>query len=1414
MSRSLYVKLHRRFGPKLSGAERYESAHVKQTEFMSWLGLAAVPSDCARFTPNGVAIVGGGFAGLAAAWTLGQVGVASTVFEARKTYGGRVESDRSLIPGRVIEAGAEFIGLNHPMWLLLAKQFGLGLTVVTGEDQYAGAGLELPLNISGKAVPDPEKLYEQMTFVFQKISNDAKAITDPFAPWVAPGAAALDAKSVADKITEFARLLPRPHPLLIKAIELQLVNDHVIPAKEQSYLGLLALVSGGRMGKRDVNLEGYWNDTEEFRCAEGNDRLAGMMLEFGKRVLFRPSSPVTKIEISETDPLVKVTWFDSMRGNQSKDFDYVILTAPPSVWKEISITPALPPGQEMGLGPAVKYISQVHDRFWIKAGMAPSGASDELGETWEATENQALASRGIALSVFAGGTFVPKTDSEKHFEAQILKLYPGYRMKTSRYVNWPYVEWIKTGYACPKVGQVNTIGKFLSAPHRNRLYFAGEHTCMAYFGFMEGALQSGARAAKAILASCSKKSGMGVGRERFVHEYPMATERIAAPSGLRNSASSNDMGVGGFSKSLVHSTDQAIASGKLRCSADLMRHLLSEARLVEPSISIEVWDELPFSEAGLFDAFTSDKLLGLRTYFNQFFEVVASPRSRIEDDLHPGDLIVCRALAEGNLAHVALIVTGEALRVKELASWGLRPESWRPGLFVEVIEAGPFPHCREDKFARRVGDENRQLSHDRLILRISAAGRPFAEMAAFERDLADLSSARDGYSLREIADGTPEFYEDNPSAPRLLDSETAPPSQTLYVQIDLKIVDKKNNELAPPYTGIFIPQSYKPQSAVDLILYLHGHKGTFPGNDKTIKEYWDGKQFPFFALREGVNNSGKNLILVAPTLGPKSETGILTNSGELDKYLDQVMAALKAYGPHKDLKQDPKVGSLILACHSGGGSPMLKLAKLKGSGGYADNIVQCWGFDSLYANKLDDPDDEKERKQKWLAGEWADWANSHQDVKLFVYYYDDRPRATSEKLKKNKFKHNNVCVLPSTAPERKEREKSKADPHFWVPIAHWSDRLNNAPCKSANDKKERESFIVISDRTGSETEAKVGETVTFSSGESLPIVSESEMAAFEYSVEDLGSATTDYSLREIADGMLGKLPDDSLTAILTRGESDAKDLTDRVFWQKHSDLSGKTLDPKDPKQKALRDEWSRIFGRSVKPIIWLRQIIDQLDRHRGDIPREFLLGWMAAESDGQVSTVSTLGERGYFQIMWQSGEAKSQLGLTEKEFLRLSANREFSIEKGVQLAQTYRQHFLQKYPSVPDGSDLLWRLTKGRHALPTALDKVLDGLVKAGATITWQAVSRSLPKMASGVDRTLDYAAKLQPLADLVPGSTPPARESIGPAGGGGRVALRPRYREGTEDVTSPTPALHLEKAKISGPLVYGHGGECHWREP
>ena len=80
-------------------------------------------------TKNGmprVAVVGGGFGGLACAYELSASGYWVDLFEARNRLGGRVRSVQEFAPSQHVEFGAELIGKNHPHWLRYAGQFGDG----------------------------------------------------------------------------------------------------------------------------------------------------------------------------------------------------------------------------------------------------------------------------------------------------------------------------------------------------------------------------------------------------------------------------------------------------------------------------------------------------------------------------------------------------------------------------------------------------------------------------------------------------------------------------------------------------------------------------------------------------------------------------------------------------------------------------------------------------------------------------------------------------------------------------------------------------------------------------------------------------------------------------------------------------------------------------------------------------------------------------------------------------------------------------------------------------------------------------------------------------------------------------------------------------------------------------------------
>jgi len=136
MSISLFAKLYNRFGHKPSIQEDLEKISAKINR-----ELPAIPDGAYRPLAGHahVAVVGGGFAGLSAAYYLTQGGFHVTMLEARDKIGGRVQTSTDLIPGRFIEAGAELIGSNHLLWMTLAKRFGLSLMVVSQDELFTGA---------------------------------------------------------------------------------------------------------------------------------------------------------------------------------------------------------------------------------------------------------------------------------------------------------------------------------------------------------------------------------------------------------------------------------------------------------------------------------------------------------------------------------------------------------------------------------------------------------------------------------------------------------------------------------------------------------------------------------------------------------------------------------------------------------------------------------------------------------------------------------------------------------------------------------------------------------------------------------------------------------------------------------------------------------------------------------------------------------------------------------------------------------------------------------------------------------------------------------------------------------------------------------------------------------------------------
>jgi monoamine oxidase len=125
--------------------------------------------------------------------------------------------------------------------------------------------------------------------------------------------------------------------------------------------------------------------------------------------------------------------------------------------------------------------------------------------TWEGTQGQATA--GAAMVAFSGAAAADEcrgwtaAERNERYLSALQRIYPGIRAAfvRSRFMDWPSDPWVKASYSFPAPGQVTTMGPLMQQAVGGRLHLAGEHACYAFVGYMEGALQAGARVAERII---------------------------------------------------------------------------------------------------------------------------------------------------------------------------------------------------------------------------------------------------------------------------------------------------------------------------------------------------------------------------------------------------------------------------------------------------------------------------------------------------------------------------------------------------------------------------------------------------------------------------------------------------------------------------------------------------------------------------------------------------------------------------------------------------------------------------------------------------------------------------------------------------------------------------------------------------
>lgn len=100
-----------------------------------------------------------------------------------------------------------------------------------------------------------------------------------------------------------------------------------------------------------------------------------------------------------------------------------------------------------------------------------------------------------------------------------------------------------------------------------------------------------------------------------------------------------------------------------------------------------------------------------------------------------GDVLLRVALGEPGLGHLAVISDPTLWSHKQLTNAPFQPESQQPGFYATVIEGGVFPHTHEDRFARRILDEEGRMPLGQVLIRIKSS----LNSEKFEENLSGLT---------------------------------------------------------------------------------------------------------------------------------------------------------------------------------------------------------------------------------------------------------------------------------------------------------------------------------------------------------------------------------------------------------------------------------------------------------------------------------------------------------------------------------------------------------------------------------------------------------------------------------------------------------------------------------------------------
>lgn len=435
-----------------------------------------------------VVVAGAGLAGLTAATALLARGVDVVVLEARERVGGRTHGIE-VAPGRIVDAGAAYLGRRHTALHALIAELGLRTTPtsMTGDSTFALVGA--PVRCPGRFPPLKAVALGEMFELLDELTKSVRLD----APWLGPDAARLDTLTAAEwadqnLVHADARLF---FPLFLG--EMMAADPRDVSVLHMAFY----LRSGG--GIRYLNA--FEGGAQEDRIDGGAQQLcAALAARLGDRV--KLGHPVRAVR--QTAGRVSLDSRDA-----SFDADAAIVALPPRLAESIDFQPALRARRASAAtapGCAVKLHLIYPAPLWRAHGLSGWSMNADGPLLSTVDDSPPDGSVGVLTGFVTGHEarrFAALTPAGQRAAAlaQAARLFPELPAPIGYHAtDWVNAEYSRGCYAA-LFGPGDWIrhGPELTRPH-GRVHWAGTETSTEFFGLMEGAIRSGHRAVSEILA--------------------------------------------------------------------------------------------------------------------------------------------------------------------------------------------------------------------------------------------------------------------------------------------------------------------------------------------------------------------------------------------------------------------------------------------------------------------------------------------------------------------------------------------------------------------------------------------------------------------------------------------------------------------------------------------------------------------------------------------------------------------------------------------------------------------------------------------------------------------------------------------------------------------------------------------------